>query len=312
MKVVFFGTSSFSVKVLEYLLACEIDVVAIVTKPDKKKGRLQKISSPPLKEAFASRGIPVHQPIKASSSEFEAILTKYHADLFIVVAYGEILRSNILNLPNLACVNIHASLLPRYRGASPIQASLLNGDRVSGVTIIEMNEKMDEGDILAIAEIPVSDNATFDILESDLEQIAGPLMLDVIKQFESKSITKLPQRHSDATYVAKITKNDLKINWQEDARKIHNQIRAFSPKPGAFMMVSVHGVARRMKVLKSKVLPRHGLPCSTLSYKDSEWIIACGKESIQILSLQLEGKKIMSAADFIKGYRKAPDLLTNI
>ncbi len=309
MKVVFFGTSTFSVKVLEFLLSGGIDIVAIVTKPDKKKGRSQKVSAPPLKQAFLTSDIPIHQPLKASSPEFESVLAEYHADLFVVVAYGEIIRKNILDLPSIACVNIHASLLPRYRGASPIQSTLLNGDSVSGITIIEMNEKMDEGDILATAEVPVSEDATFDVLESDLQQLAGPLMLDVIKQFENKAITKSPQSHADATYVAKISKDDLKIDWQQDARKIHNQIRAFSPKPGAYTIVSIQGETKRMKILKSKVLSRAGLPGSTISYDESEWIVACGNESIQILDLQLEGKKMMPFIDFKKGHNIPPNFI---
>jgi methionyl-tRNA formyltransferase len=304
VKIVFFGTSSFAAKILSSLIVRGYPIAAVVTRPDRSKGRHLQPSPPPVKE-IASQLVPdllVYQPEKASSPEFASILKLLDADLFVVVAYGEIIKKNLLEMPKLGCINIHASLLPKFRGAAPIQRCLLEGEKATGITIIEMSPQMDAGDILAIEAIPISDEMTFGELEEKLCNLSIKLLFDVIRQFEEGRVVKTPQDHTLATMAPKLTPEDEKIDWQKPATFIHNQIRALSPFPGAWCQMNIGSDVKRLKIKKAKVVEDvFGVPGELLSFGKEGWTIACGQGALRLIEVQLEGKKAMSAEECIRG-----------
>jgi methionyl-tRNA formyltransferase len=304
VKIVFFGTSSFAAKILSTLIERGYPIAAVVTRPDRSKGRHLQSSPPPVKEV-ASQLVPdllVYQPEKASSPEFASILKPLDADLFVVVAYGEIIKKNLLEMPKLGCINIHASLLPKFRGAAPIQRCLLEGEKATGITIIEMSLQIDAGDILAIEAIPISDEMTFGELEEKLCNLSIELLFDVIRQFEEGRVVKTPQDHTLATMAPKLTLEDEKIDWQKPATSIHNQIRALSPFPGAWCQMNIGSDVKRLKIKKAKVVKDvSGIPGEVLSFGKEGWIIACGQGALRLIEVQLEGKKAMSAEECLRG-----------
>lgn len=311
MKIVFFGTSSFASRILSFLLDQDISIVAVVTRPDRPRGRSLQFNSPPVKENLLKTHshIPVHQPEKASTVEFAEILKGYHADLFVVVAYGEIIKTNILSIPKKGCINIHASLLPKYRGAAPIQRSLMNGDPITGVTIMEMVLQMDAGDIIKQASVHVPEEMTYGELELNLSEISCPLLLEVFRSFEKGEVQKLSQDPSLVTYAAKITPEEEQIYWEKDAEELHNLIRALSPFPGAWCKVFFGTSEKRLKIKRAVVIRDvQATPGEVLSFSKEGFIVGCGKDALRLLEVQLEGKKTMSTVDFIKGMREPPVL----
>lgn len=303
MRVIFFGTSIFAARVLEALLVNDgVDVIAVVTRKDKPRGRSGKPMAPPVKERLLQQenGCPIHQPLKASDPEFAEILRKYEADLFVVVAYGEILRQNILDIPPLGCINVHASLLPKYRGAAPIQRCLMNGEEASGVTIMHMTAKLDAGDIIEQQVVPVDDNTSGEDLEGSLCKAGINALLKVISDFDKGVFNRVPQDDTKATYAQKITSDDCNINWFVSAEDIHNLVRSLYPKPSSCCDVSIRGNDKRLKIHKSCVVDISGQPGDILSYGDN-LIIGCGKQALEIIELQLEGKKKMPSKEFCKG-----------
>jgi len=311
MKIIFFGTPSFAARVLTFLIENQIQVEAIVTKPDKPQGRSGKPAFSAVKKETLEKhpDIPLYQPEKASDSSFVDTLKSYHADLFIVVAYGEIVKENLLNMPKLGCINVHASLLPKYRGAAPMQFALLNGDKESGITIMEMALKMDAGDIIKQKTVPIPEDMNLEELEDQLCQAGSKALLEVIADFKKGSVNKTPQDHSQATYVKKIDPSMAKIDWSHPASVIHNRIRAFSPKPGAFCTIQIGSQTKRLKVLRSQVSCEYsGLPGSTAVYDKKQWIVNCGQNALQLFQVQLEGKKKMSIEDFLRGHPSLPEI----
>jgi len=303
MKIVFFGTPWFAAHILDYLIQQGVVPCAIVTKEDKAIGRSSKLVPPPVKQVALEKAlaVPILQPSKASSEEVEKILAEYDADLFVVVAYGEILRTNVLSLPKKGCINVHASLLPLLRGASPIQQSIIEGHAKTGVTIMEMVLKMDAGDIIRTAEVPIAEQTTAGELESALCEASCPLLLEVIKDFEKGNISKTPQNHEEATYVKKILQTDCIIDWSKPAKTIHNLVRGLQPRPGAWCEITLNNAQKRLKIHKTTVVDRQGSPGELLEYSKKEILIAAGQDAVGVELLQLEGKKIMTAAEFTSG-----------
>lgn len=305
MKIVFFGTSAFSAKVLSRLIEHSYQIVAVVTRPDRSKGRNLKTSFPPVKETALKLNpdLPVFQPEKASAPEFASTLKTFKADLFVVVAYGEIIKKNLLEMPKLGCINIHASLLPKFRGAAPMQRCLMEGEKETGISIIEMSPQMDAGDILAIQAIPIPEEMNFGELESALCDLSVKLLFNVIRQYEKGEVVKTPQNHLLATFAPKISSEEEKIDWKNSAATIHNKIRALSPFPGAWTSIKIGSETKRLKIKKSKIM--EGLsgatPGSILSFGKDGWIVACGNDSLRLIEVQLEGKKTMSAGECIRG-----------
>lgn len=303
MRIVFFGTSSFAARVLSKLIEHRYQIVAVITRPDRSKGRHLQSSPPPVKEISQKfiPDIPVFQPEKASAPEFASILQTLQADLFVVVAYGEIIKRNLLEMPKLGCINIHASLLPKFRGAAPIQRALMAGEKETGITIIEMSPQMDAGDVLAIEAIPLTEQMTFGELEPLLCEMSCKLLFNVIGQFERGSVVKVAQDHSLATLAPKLTPEEELIDWNRPARQTHNQVRALSPSPGASTRVQLGTEPKRLKIKRAEVVDASGEPGAILAFGKEGFIIACGEKALRLLEVQLEGKKTMSASDFVRG-----------
>lgn len=304
MKIVFFGTSAFAARIFATLIEQNIEIVAVVTKPDKPKGRSLKFTPPPIKEVAQKlkADLPIHQPIRASTPEFAEILKNYKADLFVVVAYGEIIKTLLLQIPLLGCINVHASLLPKYRGASPIVRSLMNGEKETGISIIDMVLEMDAGDILEMVKVPIPESMTFGQLDQKLSEVGSLALLKVIHSLARGSITRTPQDHTQITFAHKLKAEEEEIKWSKTARELHNLIRALSPTPGAWCWLQVGTEKKRLKIKRSEVVPHaQGTPRQNLVLNKQEWIIACGQGGLRLLEVQLEGKKTMSVADFLRG-----------
>ncbi len=302
MRIVFFGTSSFAAEVLKQLSRSNNTLVAVVTKPDRLQGRHLHSSFPPVKETALALSLPLFQPEKASDPAFVEQLLPFNADLFVVVAYGEIIKKNLLDMPRLGCINIHASLLPQFRGAAPMQRALMAGAEETGISIIAMTPEMDAGDILAIESIPVPQEMTLCDLEPQLQALSVKLLLRVIEQLDKGTLKRTPQDHSLATFAPKLTPEEEKIEWTRSAQEIHNQIRALSPTPGAWCQLKLGNELKRLKIKKSIIIPNETAPPGTfLSFGKEGWIIACGKGALKLLQVQLEGKKTMSAEEFTRG-----------
>lgn len=304
MRIVFFGTSAFAARILTALIENHHQVVAIVTRPDRMKGRQMRSSPPPVKETASSLcpSIPLFQPEKASAPEFADVLMQFHADLFVVVAYGEIIKKNLLGMPKLACINIHASLLPKYRGAAPIQRSLMAGEQETGITIIEMSPQMDAGDILAMESIPVPQNMMFGELDLTLSALAIQLLFKTIRAFGEGSVRKEAQDHTQATFAPKLTAEEEQIDWRRPAKELHNLVRALSPSPAAWCQIKIGNDSKRLKIKKTQVV--HGInaaPGTLISFGKDGWIVACGTEALRLLEVQLEGKKAMTSEECARG-----------
>lgn len=306
LRIVFFGTPDFAASILNYLLDAQVEVAAVVTQPDRPKGRSLQASPSPVKACLIERGlnIPVLQPEKASEAPFLEQLRHLGADLFVVVAFGQILPQSLLDIPPKGCINVHASLLPKYRGAAPIQRSLLNGENETGIAIQKMVKQLDAGDVIASAKVEIPPNMTYGELKKELCELSKPLLLLVLQSFEKAVPSAEPQNHSLATYASKVTVEEAEIHWNRPAQEIHNQIRAFSPKPGAWCWAfSTNGEKKRVKILRTVVVEQQGEAGKILS---SDGIVACGSNSLKIIEMQPEGKKAMSASDWLRGFRTLP------
>ena len=304
MNLIFFGTSSFAAEILQSLISsASIRIVAVITKEDVPQGRSLKLSPPPVKKFLLESGssIPIYQPRKASSEEFAEVLKNLDADLFLVVAYGEILSANILSIPPKGCYNIHASLLPKYRGAAPIQRALMDGCRETGVSIIEMVQKMDAGDILTSKSVTVAEEMNFDELRRSLLEQAKLLTIEVLARLDFYKENKVKQDEAQASFAQKIEASDLLICWDEDVEKVHNRIRALSPQPGAYCIIQYGADCKRLKILQSRVVNQILGEPGLIASKKNTLFIACRNGSLEVLVLQLEGKKAMTAASFLCG-----------
>lgn len=312
IKIVFMGTPDFALPSLQSLIEDEdFDVQAVVTQEDKKVGRKQELTAPPVKQLALKHNIPVFQPSKIKkNAEFLELMKNLKPDVMVVVAYGQILPQSILNIPRFGAVNVHASLLPKYRGASPIEASLLHGDRETGVTIMKMSEELDAGDILDIAKLPINPNDNVESLTVKLSLLGGKILPYVLKDLAENAIHPIPQDSSKATFCHKIQKEDGLINLEQmSAREIFNKWRAYTPWPSVYVMAG----EKRLKLIDFDIDETQNIPPGTV--KDlTKSTIAIGTSSGTLLpkSLQLEGKKVMTIQEFLAGNRSLlSKLLTN-
>lgn len=299
-KIVFFGTPFFAASILKYLIEHKVPVAGVVTQPDRPKGRTAALTPPPVKQVVQQLGgdIPCLQPEKASEASFLNQLSQLQADFYVVVAYGQILSQKLLSIPPLGCINVHASLLPKYRGAAPIQRCLEAGEKQTGIAIQKMVKQLDAGDVIRTAKVEIPDDMTFGELEAKLCEVSKPLLLEVIKLFDLGIPEATPQDPSMATYASKIAPAEGEILWGQSAEQIHNTIRAFSPRPGAWCWLEPN--VKKMKILRSeKVEGKPQVPGKMLSLK--EGIVACGKNAIRLIEVQPEGKKVMAWSDWIRG-----------
>ena len=305
MKIIFFGTPPIAAQVLEALIKRGIEVIAVVTKQDKPRGRTLQPLFSAVKELVLSKypTLPLLQPNKVSTPQFQEELDQFKADLFVVFAYGEIIKSNILKLPLHGCINLHPSLLPKFRGPSPLHYTLLSGEKMGGVTVIEMSLEMDAGDILAQESFSIPPDMNMGSLEEIVIPLGSQLLFDVITQYQRKLQHKVKQDPHQVTFAPFIRKEMLQIKWDRKAEEIHHQVRAFSPAPGAWSYVEIKGKRQRLKILKAELTSKSPI------YQGDEWVVRCGEGCLSILELQLEGKKRVGISDFIRGNSCSPLLL---
>lgn len=300
MRVVYMGTPDFAVGALEELIKEGHKVCAVVTQPDRKKGRGQELIFSPVKEAALRHNIDVLQPAKARDEEFIKELEKYKADIFVVAAYGQILPKSILDMPKYGCLNIHASLLPKYRGAAPIQWSIIDGEKETGVTIMQMNEGLDTGDMIMSETVEISADETGGSLHDKLAECGAKLVIKAMEDIEAGCAIFTPQPKSSPTaYAAMLNKDMGKIDWSKSAEEIERLIRGLSPWPSAFSSYK----GKTLKIWEAAVAECSGQykPGEIFAVDKNGFKVACGKAALSILSLQLEGKKRMEAADFLRG-----------
>lgn len=302
LRVVFFGAPLFAAKTLNALLEAKVNVVAAVTKPDKPAGRGGSLKAPAVKEA--AKNIPVYQPEKASSSEFVEVLKNLNADLFVVVAYGEILKQSVLDIPKKGCINVHASLLPAYRGAAPIQRAIQHGETVTGVTIQHMVLKMDAGEIIKTAKVEIPDDMRASELEEALNKAGIEALLEVILQFEGGEVSSVPQDESKVTFAPKLTPEEAEIDFGRSARQLSQDIRAFYPHPGSWMMVPIKGERKRLKILRAKLFEGMGPPIGEAAAIGKALVVGCIDGALELLEVQLEGKRAVTGAEFLAGWKK--------
>jgi len=300
-RIVFMGTPDFAVPSLKALVDSGFDIPLVVTQPDKPAGRGRKLTPPPVKVLAEKLEIPVVQPEKIKDNEeFRKLLEDVSPDLIVVVAYGKILPSWLLNLPRYGCINLHASLLPEYRGASPIQSVLLDGKEKTGVTVMKISEELDAGDILSQKVVPIEKNDNAETLHDKLAEVGAELLVETIPLYVKGEIKPIPQNHSRATYCTRITKEMGRIDWKEPAEKIFNKVRAFTPWPSAYTTYK----GKRLKITCAEPVDCDSdFPPGTVVKADEELVVATGKGCLKILRLKPEGRKEMSGGDFVRGYR---------
>ena len=295
LKVIFAGTPDFAAKHLSALLDSEHEVIAVYTQPDRPAGRGKKLTASPVKVLAEENAIPVYQPQSLKAEDAQKELAALNADLMVVVAYGLLLPTAVLNAPRLGCINVHGSILPKWRGAAPIQRSIWAGDAETGVTIMQMDEGLDTGDMLHIATLPIANDDTSATMYEKLAALGPKALVDVVNDFESYTPTK--QDDTQATYAKKLSKEEALINRSDDAKQIERNIRAFNPWPVAWMQVEDQNV----KVWSADVvtLDRNVKPSTVISADKAGITIATGRDALRITSLQIPGKKALPAADVI-------------
>lgn len=303
LRIIFMGTPELAAASLSALLRePAFQIVAVVTQPDRPKGRDLKLQPSPVKELALSAGLPVLQPLRAREESFIAELRALQPELIAVAAFGQILPKSILELPRLGCLNVHTSLLPKYRGASPIQSAILYGEIETGVTIMKMDVGLDTGDILTQRATPISNDDNAATLHDRLAQLGAELLVQTIPDYATGKITPRPQQHELATHVAKIKKEDGRIDWTQPASAIWNRIRAFTPWPGAFTFLPAQPQPLLLKIWQAEVISQNGLPGTVLSADKSGIVIGCGEGALRVTNLQREGGRRLSATEFLAGY----------
>ncbi len=307
MKIIFFGSSEFAVPVLEALKASE-EVSLVVTQPDRKKGRSLKLTPTPVKEAAIRLGIKTFQPDSVNTRDSIEYLKKSNADIFIVVSFGQILSGEILVLPKLYSLNVHASLLPKYRGAAPINQAIAGGEKETGVSIIKMDERMDEGEIALKEAIAIDKRDDAITLSEKLSKKGAELLLKAVDLSKSKKINFLRQDDTLATYAPKLKKEDGLIDWSLSADEIYNRIRAYLPWPGCF----THWNEKILKIWKAtpvETTDSGSKPGTVLEVRKGNIIVNTGKGAVAIEEIQLQGKRRMKVEEFIAGHK---DMLSGI
>lgn len=297
MKIIYMGTPDFAVPALKSLASSEHEVCAVFTQPDKPRGRKMILTPPDVKVCAQSLDIPVYQPESMKNGDALEIINQYNPDVIVVAAYGKILPKAVLDAPKFGCVNIHGSLLPKYRGAAPIQQSVLNGDRVTGITTMLMDVGLDTGDILLTEETQIGENETSGELFDRLAELGGNLILKTLSALEKGEITPKKQDESLATHTSKIDKSLCPIDFSKSAFEVHNKVRGLNPWPVATTKIG----GKNIKVYSTRLCLKSGKNGEVISTKPL--VVACGEKSVEILELQPEGKKRMTADAFLAGHK---------
>jgi methionyl-tRNA formyltransferase len=300
LRIIFMGTPDFAAATLQALIDGPDEIVAVVTQPDRAKGRGKKLTPPPTKVLAEAAGIPVLQPTKIKTEEFRNGLLTYQPDVIVVTAYGRILPKSLLELAPFGCINVHGSLLPKYRGAAPIQWTVINGDQEAGITIIQMDEGMDTGDMLLKAKITTDPDETAGSLFDKLAILGSATLLKAITGLKEGTITPVAQDHDQATVAPMLKKDDGLIDWHKDARDIECLVRGLDPWPTAFCFLD----SKRLRLFSPEVLHKDGnaQPGTVLQADKRGILVACGTNSLLIREIQPEGKKRMAVESFLCGH----------
>jgi methionyl-tRNA formyltransferase len=298
------GTAELACASLEALtVQPSIQIAAVVTQPDRPKGRDLKLQPSPVKELALLKGLRVVQPERARDPRFVEELRRYQLDLIVVAAYGQILPRAILEIPRHGCLNVHASLLPKYRGAAPIQWAILNDEAQTGVTIMRMDAGLDTGEILSQAATPILPEDNAQILQQRLASMGAELLVQTLPDYVEGRILPSPQPADGASYARKLTKEDGRLNWALSARALWNRVRAFTPWPGAFFFHGVEPKARRVKISEAKVEETlTGPPGQVLQADKTGLVVGCAQQALRLLSLQPEGGRRLTVQQFLAGY----------
>lgn len=301
MKIVFMGTPDFAVGTLEAIIEAGHEVVLVVSQPDKPKGRSGALQHTPVKECALAHGIEVFQPTKIRLEENVEFLRKYDADIFVVAAFGQILPKSILDMPKHGCINVHASLLPKYRGAAPIQWAVINGDPVTGVTIQQMDVGVDTGDIIVTKEFTISEDETGGGLFDKLAVVGAEACVEALEQITNGTATRTPQNHEEATHVSMISKEFGIIDWNKPAIEIERLIRGLNPWPSAYTKLD----GKTFKIWKAKVVSKETqyLPGTVVLVEKNIMEVQTKEGVLSLLEVQLEGKKRMDIDAFLRGYQ---------
>ena len=297
MRIVFVGAGAIGVPTLQASLKSEHQVVGVVTQTDKPVGRAQSMEPTPVKKAMQGTAVRILQPARIKDQQAIEEIHTLKPDVIVVMAYGQILPRNVLEIPVIACLNLHASLLPRWRGAAPIQAAIAAGDRETGITVMYMAEGLDTGDMLLQRAIDIRSDDTGGSLHDRLAQIAPDALLECLRMLAKGGAPRIPQDNTLATYAPKLKREDGKIDWSEPAETIERRIRAFNPWPGAFMKID----GRNLKIFSSSIVDVSGEP-GEIVRSEKELVIAAGKGALSLGNVQLEGKRRMSASEFLRGH----------
>ena len=297
MRIVFIGTGEIGVPTLKALLESEHELVGVVTQPDKPVGRAQRLEAPAIKKAMAEKTVPILQPPRIKEPQAIEDIRALKPEVIVVMSYGQILPRDLLQIPRLACLNLHASLLPRWRGAAPIQAAIAAGDCETGITAMYMDEGLDTGDILLQRNLEILPNDTGGSLHDRLAQVAPETLLESLRLLVAGSAPRIPQDNSRAIYAPKLKREHAQIDWSESAEAIERKIRAYNPWPGAFMKID----RQTLKIFSASVVDLIGQPGEILR-SDKDLIVATSKGALSLEEVQLEGKRRMIAAEFLRGH----------
>lgn len=301
LRIIFAGTPAFALPSLKALLHTSHEIVAIYTQPDRPAGRGKKITKSPVKIFADENHLPCFQPKSFKSQEAIKQFYQLKANVMIVAAYGLILPKSILNAPNFGCINIHASLLPRWRGASPIQQAILSGDKKTGITLMQMDEGLDTGDILSTHKISISRTDTFKSLHDKLSQLGAKALIGFLPSLENKALTPKPQDNNLATYASKIQKVDAKIDLNESGKVIERKIRAFNPFPIAYIIFK----KQHLRIYKAKIISqKFEQKPGTIILRQGEPIIVTKDGGLTLITVQMPGKKQIKGTDFVNAYLK--------
>ncbi len=298
-RVVFMGTPEFSVPCLK-MLTEHTEVIGVVTQPDKPRGRGQKLCASPVKEFAEEKGIPVYQPEKIKTAEFAHLLEGLKPDLMVVVAFGQILSQRLLDIPPFGCINVHASLLPRYRGAAPMQWSIIRGEKKTGVTTMFMDAGLDTGDMLLKQEMDITEDMTLEELHDGLMEMGAGVLRQTLEQLSDGSLRRIPQRDEESGYAPMIGKETGRIDWTKPARAIHDLVRGLDSWPGAYTFLD----GGKYKIWRTKVLPdAAGKEPGTILRADRQGlVVAAGDRCLEITEMQAPGGKRMKARDYLLGH----------
>jgi methionyl-tRNA formyltransferase len=304
LKIIFMGTPEFAVSSLQALLDSRHEVVAVVTQPDRPRGRGRKLTAPPIKDLALQANLPVLQPTAIKTAEFKEELAGYQADVFAVTAYGRILPEPLLNMPPMGTINVHGSLLPKYRGAAPVQWAILNGETEAGITIMQMDEGLDTGDILLPGAVPITADDTAATMAVKLAELGGRLLVEALDKLQLGELKAQPQDENLATQAPPLTKEQGQIDWFEPALAISCRIRGLDPWPTAYTFLN----GKRLRLFKPEIVshPDTNEPGTICKADKNGLLIATGLEYLLIKEIQLEGAKRMAVGPFLQGHKLEP------